>query len=175
MWRVHPQGLAGSTTANTMASISEALGISLPGSASSPAESENRRNISEKTGKSISLLIENNIRPRDILSFEAFENAISIVNAIGGSTNAVLHLMAIANELGIKLQIKDFERIRKHTPYCRYATRRECVMADLDRIGGIQVALRKLLSLGVLNGNTLTVTGETMRENISLLRGISRW
>lgn len=160
----------GMYTANTMASVSEALGISLPGNASSPAESENRKNISEKTGKSISRLIENNIRPRDILSFEAFENAISIVNAIGGSTNAVLHLMAIAKEVGIKLQINDFERIRKRTPHI--ADMRpggKYVMADLDRIGGIQLVLRKLLDLRVLNGDTLTVTGKTMRENISLI------
>jgi dihydroxy-acid dehydratase len=160
----------GMYTANTMASVSEALGISLPGNASSPAESENRRNISEKTGKSISRLIENDIRPQDILSFEAFENAISIVNALGGSTNAVLHLMAIASEVGIKLQINDFERIRKRTPHI--ADMRpggKYVMADLDRIGGIQVVLRKLLDLGVLNGDTLTVTGKTMRENISLI------
>lgn len=160
----------GMYTANTMASVSEALGISLPGNASSPAESENRKNISEKTGKSISQLIESNIRPRDILSFEAFENAISIVNAIGGSTNAVLHLMAIAKEVGIKLQINDFERIRKRTPHI--ADMRpggKYVMADLDRIGGIQLVLRKLLDLRVLNGDTLTVTGKTMRENISLI------
>lgn len=160
----------GMYTANTMASVSEALGISLPGNASSPAESENRRNISEKTGKSISQLIESNIRPRDILSFEAFENAISIVNAVGGSTNAVLHLMAIAKEVGIKLQINDFERIRKRTPHI--ADMRpggKYVMADLDRIGGIQLVLRKLLDLRVLNGDTLTVTGKTMRENISLI------
>jgi dihydroxy-acid dehydratase len=160
----------GMYTANTMASVSEALGISLPGNASSPAESENRRNISEKTGKSISRLIENNIRPQDILSFEAFENAISIVNALGGSTNAVLHLMAIASEVGIKLQINDFERIRKRTPHI--ADMRpggKYVMADLDSIGGVQVVLRKLLDLGVLNGDTLTVTGKTMRENMSLI------
>ncbi|HEU4823708.1 MAG TPA: dihydroxy-acid dehydratase [Nitrososphaeraceae archaeon] len=158
----------GMYTANTMACVSEALGMSLPGSASAPAESQRRREVSESTGKSISQLLENNIRPRDILSFEALENAISIVNAIGGSTNAVLHLIAIGREVGIKLQAKDFERIRKRTPYI--ADMRpggKYVMADLDRIGGVQVVLQKLLNAGILNADTLTVTGKTMRENIS--------
>ena len=140
----------------------------MPGSASAPAESQRRREISESTGKSISQLLENNIRPRDILSFEAFENAVSIVNAIGGSTNAVLHLIAIGREVGIKLQAKDFERIRKRTPYI--ADMRpggKYVMADLDSIGGVQLVLQKLLNAGILNADTLTVTGKTMRENIS--------
>src|ERR687889_1585426 len=100
---------AGMYTANTMACISEAIGMSLPGSASPPAESDRREEICYNTGKAIYNLIENNIRPKDIMSFEAFENAIAIANAIGGSTNAVLHLLAIAKELGIKLKMNDFE------------------------------------------------------------------
>src|ERR687884_1771487 len=108
---------AGMYTANTMASISEAIGMSLPGSASPPAESEKRQQVCYDTGKAIFNLIENNIRPSDIMTFEAFENAIAMANAIGGSTNAILHILALSREVGIKLQISDFERIRKRTPH----------------------------------------------------------
>jgi dihydroxy-acid dehydratase len=160
---------AGMYTANTMASISEALGMSLPGSASAPAESERRREICYKTGNAIMPLLENNIRPRDILTFEAFENAIMMANAIGGSTNAVLHLLAIAREVRIKLTLSDFERIRKRTPHI--ADMRPgglYIMADLDKVGGVPVILNSLLKKGLLHGNVLTVTCKTMKENLEL-------
>ncbi|MFL6493669.1 MAG: dihydroxy-acid dehydratase [Nitrososphaera sp.] len=158
---------AGMYTANTMASISEALGISILGSASAPAESERRREICYNTGRAIMSLLESNIRPRDILTFEAFENAIMVANAIGGSTNAVLHLLAIAKEVGIKLRLSDFERIRKRTPHI--ADMRPggmYIMADLDKVGGIPVILDSLLKRGLLNGNVLTTSGRTMRQNL---------
>jgi dihydroxy-acid dehydratase len=158
---------AGMYTANTMASISEALGMSLPGSASAPAESERRREICYKTGNAIMGLLENNIRPRDILTFEAFENAIMMANAIGGSTNVVLHLLAIAREVRIKLTLSDFERIRKLTPHI--ADMRPgglYIMADLDKVGGVPVILNSLLKKGLLHGNVLTVTCKTMKENL---------
>lgn len=157
----------GMYTANTMASISEALGMSLPGSASPPAESEKRNEICYETGKTIANLIENDIKPKDIMTFEAFENAITIANALGGSTNAVLHLLAIAREIGIKLSLKDFERIRKRTPHIvNMRPGGLYVMLDLDKIGGIPIVLKTLLKNGLINGKTLTVTGKTMEQNL---------
>ena len=158
---------AGMYTANTMASISEAIGMSLPGSASPPAESEKRHEVCYKTGKAIMNLLKNNIRPRNIMTFEAFENAITMANAIGGSTNAVLHLLAIAREAGVKLALDDFERIRKRTPHI--ADMRPggmYVMLDLDRVGGVPVIMKSLLKKGILHGDVMTVTGRTMKENL---------
>lgn len=158
---------AGMYTANTMASIGEAMGMSLPGSASPPAESERRHQICYETGKAIYNLIENNIRPADIMTFEAFENAIAVANAIGGSTNAVLHILAIAREVGVKLTMKDFERVRKRTPHI--ASMRPggfYVMLDLDKIGGVPVILNRLLKKDLLHGDVMTVTGMTMRKNL---------
>jgi dihydroxy-acid dehydratase len=157
----------GMYTANTMASISEALGMSLPGSASPPAENERRNEICYETGKTIWTLIENSISPKDIMTFEAFENAITIANALGGSTNAVLHLLAIARETGVKLSLKDFERIRKRTPHIvNMRPGGLYVMVDLDKIGGIPIVLKTLLKNGLINGKTLTVTGKTMEQNL---------
>lgn len=158
---------AGMYTANTMAAIGEAIGMSLPGSASPPAESEKRHEICYNTGKAIIILLENNIRPRDIMTFEAFENAIMMANAIGGSTNAVLHLLAIAREVGIKLTLSDFERVRKRTPHI--ADMRPggmYVMLDLDKVGGVPVIMNSLLKKGILHGDVMTVTGKTMKENL---------
>ena len=158
---------AGMYTANTMAAVAEAIGISLPGSASPPAESDRRNEFCYNTGKAIMNLIENNISPRDIMTFEAFENAIAVANAVGGSTNAILHLLAIAREAGIKLDLKDFEKIRKRTPHI--ANMRPgglYVMLDLDRIGGVPVVLRGLLKKGLIHGGVTTVTGYTMEKNL---------
>ena len=157
----------GMYTANTMASVSEALGMSLPGSASPPAESEKRNEMCYETGKTIATLIENDISPKDVMTFEAFENAITIANALGGSTNAVLHLLAIAKEIGIKLILKDFERIRKRTPHIvNMRPGGLYVMVDLDKIGGVPIVLKTLLKNGLINGKTLTVTGKTMEQNL---------
>lgn len=158
---------AGMYTANTMASISEALGMSLPGSATPPAESEERYKICFETGKSIDHLLLNDLKPRDIMTYEAFENAIMMANAIGGSTNAILHLLALSRESGIELDIKDFEYIRRKTPHiANMRPGGNYVMLNLDNIGGIPVILKSLLDKGILNGDVETVTGKTMKENL---------
>ena len=158
----------GMFTANTMASISEALGIALPGSASPPAEDDRREKIVYETGKACTELLELNIKPRDILTFESFENAITMLNAVGGSTNGILHLLALANEVKIKLTYADFERIRKKTPHIAdMKPGGGYVMNSLDKIGGIPLVMKKLLDNNLIHGNTVTVTGKTIEENIN--------
>jgi dihydroxy-acid dehydratase len=157
----------GMYTANTMASISEAIGIALPGSASPPAEDPRRAQMCYESGKAVMNLLENRVRPKEILTFEAFENAITIANAIGGSTNAILHLLALSHEIGIKLSLEDFERIRKKTPHI--ADMRPggfYVMLDLDKIGGIPILMKSLAKKNLLNLDVMTVTGKTMRQNL---------
>jgi len=157
----------GMFTANTMASISEAIGIALPGSASPPAEDDRREKIVYETGKACTQLLKLNIKPRDILTFESFENAITMLNAVGGSTNGILHLLALANEVKIKLTYDDFERIRKKTPHIAdMKPGGDYVMNSLDKIGGIPLIMKKLLDNNLIHGNTLTVTGKTIEENI---------
>jgi len=157
----------GMFTANTMASISEVMGIALPGSASPPAEDDRREKIVYETGKACTQLLELNIKPRDILTFESFENAITMLNAVGGSTNGILHLLALANEVKIKLTYDDFERIRKKTPHIAdMKPGGGYVMNSLDKIGGIPLIMKKLLDNNLIHGNVLTVTGKTIEENI---------
>ena len=158
----------GMFTANTMASISESIGLALPGSASPPAEDDRREKIVFDTGKACAKLLELQIRPRDILTFEAFENAITMLNAIGGSTNGILHLLALAYEAKLKLTYDDFERIRKKTPHLAdMKPGGSYVMNSLDKIGGIPFVLKKLDDRGLINRNCITVTGKTIHENLT--------
>ena len=158
----------GMFTANTMASISEAIGLALPGSASPPAEDDRREKIVYETGKACVNLLEQNIKPSEILTFEAFENAITMLNAVGGSTNGILHLLALANEVGIKLTYDDFERVRKNTPHLAdMKPGGNYVMNSLDKIGGIPFVLKKLSDKGLIHENCMTVTGKTIRENLT--------
>ncbi|MDH3610393.1 MAG: dihydroxy-acid dehydratase [Nitrosopumilus sp.] len=157
----------GMFTANTMASISEAIGLALPGSASPPAEDDRREKMVYDTGKACVSLLEQNIRPSQILTFEAFENAITMLNAVGGSTNGILHLLALSNEVGIKLTYDDFERVRKKTPHLAdMKPGGNYVMNSLDKIGGIPFVLKKLSDKGLIHDNCITVTGKTIKENL---------
>ncbi len=158
----------GMFTANTMASIGEAIGLSLPGSAAPPAVDRRRDAFAVKSGAAVVELIRAGITTRDILTQQAFENAITILMALGGSTNAVLHLLAIAHEADVDLELNDFHRIGSKVPllgdlkpFGRF------VMSDMDRIGGVPVVLKALLDAKMLHGDVLTVTGKTMAENLA--------
>ncbi|MDA8385890.1 MAG: dihydroxy-acid dehydratase [Actinomycetota bacterium] len=161
---------AGMYTANTVAAEAEALGMALPGSATPPAGGSRREDIAYRSGAAAVHLLEAGLRPRHILTREAFENAITAVMALGGSTNAVLHLMAIAHEAGVALSLDDFDRIGRRVPH--FADLRpggQYVMADLDRVGGMPIVLKALLDAGLLHGECLTVTGATLAENLTAL------
>jgi dihydroxy-acid dehydratase len=159
---------AGMFTANTMASVAEALGMALPGGASAPAVDRRRDDLAFDSGRAVVGLLEAGIRPRQIMTKAAFENAIAVVMALGGSTNAVLHLLAIAHETDVELGLDDFDRIGRRVPHLadlkphgRYH------MVDIDRVGGLPVVLAELLDAGLIDGDCLTVTGRTMAENLA--------
>jgi dihydroxy-acid dehydratase len=161
---------AGMFTANTMASISEALGMALPGSASPPAIDPKRDELARESGKAVIKLLEAGIRPRDIMTKAAFENAIAVTMALGGSTNAVLHLLAIANEARVELTLDDFNRVGRRVPHVADTKPHgRFHMVDVDRVGGVPMVMRELLEAGLLNGDCMTVTGRTMAENLASL------
>ncbi|MFT2751984.1 dihydroxy-acid dehydratase [Clavibacter sp. Sh2088] len=157
----------GMYTANTMASVAEALGMSLPGSAAPPSADRRRDYFAHRSGEAVVNLIAQGITARDIMTKEAFENAISVVMAFGGSTNAVLHLLAIAREAEVDLQLSDFNRIADRVPHLGdLKPFGRFVMNDVDRVGGVPVVMKALLDAGLLHGDVMTVTGRTMRENL---------
>jgi dihydroxy-acid dehydratase len=155
-------------TANTMAAVGEALGMSLPGSAAPPAVDRRRDGFAHRSGEAVVEMLRRGITARQVLTHDAFENAIAVVMALGGSTNAVLHLLAIAREAEVDLTLDDFTRVGERVPHLgdlkpfgRY------VMNDVDKIGGIPVVMKALLDAGLLHGDCLTVTGRTMAENLA--------
>jgi dihydroxy-acid dehydratase len=161
---------AGMFTANTMASIGEALGMSLPGSASPPSVDRRRDDDAVRAGAAVVELLRADITPRDIMTKPAFENAIAVTNALGGSTNAVLHLLAIANEARVELDLDDFNRVAARVPHIAdMKPAGKFHMSDLDRVGGVPVVMKHLLDAGLLHGDVLTVTGKTMAANLTEL------
>ncbi len=170
-----PGSCGGMYTANTMASAIEALGMALPHDSCQPAIGEPKRLLCDKAGATVMELIKKNIRPKDIMTKKAFENAITVVMALGGSTNAVLHLIAMAKSIGIKLTIDDFDRIGDKVPHLADLKPSGCyVAADLDRIGGIPSVMKLLLEAKLLHGDCLTVTGNTLAENLKQAAPLSK-
>ncbi len=163
-----PGSCGGMYTANTMASAIEALGMSLPNSSAQDAVSEEKEEDCRRAGEAIMHLIENDIKPSDIMTRPAFENAIKVVIALGGSTNAVLHLLAMAHSIGVDLSLDDFTRIGKQTPMVAdLRPSGKYLMSELIKIGGIQPLMKTMLDHGMLDGDCLTVTGKTLRENLA--------
>lgn len=158
----------GMFTANTMSSIGEALGLSLPGSASEPAVDQRKQASSRAAGEAVMNLLRNNIRPSDILTRKAFENAVTLVVAMGGSTNTSLHLPAIAHEAGVNLTLEDIHEISMRTPLLAdMKPGGKHVMFDLDRVGGVPLVMKRLLAAGLIHGDCMTVTGKTVAENLA--------
>ena len=161
---------AGMFTANTMASVAEAIGMSLPGSSSPPAVDSRRDDFAYASGEAVVRLLELGIRPRQIMTKDAFENAIAIVMALGGSTNAVLHLLAMATEARVELALDDFNKVAARVPHLADTKPHgKYHMTDIDRIGGVPVVMQHLLDAGLLHGDCLTVTGKTIAENLAEL------
>ncbi len=163
-----PGACGGMYTANTMASAIEAMGMTLPYSSSLPAESEEKKRECRSVGAAIRTLLEKDIKPRDIMTYEAFLNAIKLTTVMGGSTNVVLHLLAMAKAVGVKLTLKDFEKINNEVPLLAdLKPSGKYLMEDLHKIGGIPAVLKLLVREGIVKGDCLTVTGKTLGENVA--------
>jgi len=161
---------AGMFTANTMASVAEAIGMALPGSSSPPAPDPRRDAFAYHSGEAVVRLLAAGIRPRQILTKEAFENAIAVVMALGGSTNAVLHLLAIAAEARVELDLDDFNRVGRRVPHIADTKPHgRFHMIDVDRVGGVPVVMKELLDAGLLHGDCMTVTGRTVADNLAAI------
>jgi dihydroxy-acid dehydratase len=169
-----PGACGGMYTANTMASAIEAMGMSLPFNSSIPANSAEKKEECLKVGAAMRLLLERDIKPRDIMTRKAFENAITVVTILGGSTNAVLHLIAMAKAVGVELTIDDFQRISDRTPFLAdLKPSGKYVMEDLYEVGGVPGVMKMLLEAGYLHGDCLTVTGKTLAENLAEVPGLA--
>ncbi len=166
-----PGACGGMYTANTMSSAIEALGMSLPFSSSNPAESDNKLSETQNIGKSIYNLLKEDIRPKDIMTRKAFENALSIIMVLGGSTNAVLHIIAMANSVGVEVSLDDFQNFSDKTPFiANLKPSGDFLMEDLHNMGGTPVLMKYMLENGYLHGDCLTVTGKTLEENLKSVK-----